>query len=157
TRRRRHADAQPHHPRRPCRDCLDAGGPPWRPGAGLCRAGRGRDGGAGRREARRRLARAGIGDRRRAVRAPAARRRDHALTGVGGPLWAGPDNLLLLGPMLAVAPVSPARIIGFWQEAGAERWFGGGPAFDAEIAARFTDEVTRACRRLAQGPHQWET
>src|SRR5690606_29022311 len=56
-----------------------------------------------------------------------------------------------------MTPIAPATILEFWQEAGPEAWFGGGPALDAEIAERFEPEVRRAVARLMTGPHPWES
>jgi uncharacterized protein (DUF924 family) len=50
----------------------------------------------------------------------------------------------------------PDTVVAFWQSAGPEAWFGGGPLLDAEIAIRFEAEVRRACEILRHGPHPWE-
>ncbi|MFC5576944.1 DUF924 family protein [Lysobacter niabensis] len=38
-------------------------------------------------------------------------------------------------------------IVTFWRDAGPERWFGGGDAFDAECRTRFLEAHLRAARR----------
>ena len=42
---------------------------------------------------------------------------------------------------------SPAEIVGFWRDAGPERWFGEDPAFDAELRRRFEAAHHAAARR----------
>ncbi|QNP41764.1 DUF924 family protein [Lysobacter solisilvae (ex Woo and Kim 2020)] len=42
---------------------------------------------------------------------------------------------------------TPRDIVGFWREAGPQRWFGGGDAFDAECRTRFLDAHLLAARR----------
>ena len=39
------------------------------------------------------------------------------------------------------------RLVAFWRDAGPGKWFGGGPAFDAECRARFLDAHLAAARR----------
>lgn len=43
-------------------------------------------------------------------------------------------------------PPSPAEIVAFWHEAGAERWFTKNPAFDAEIVRRYESAHHAAAR-----------
>ena len=42
---------------------------------------------------------------------------------------------------------SPAEIVGFWRDAGHDRWFGEDPAFDAELRTRFEAAHHAAARR----------
>lgn len=42
--------------------------------------------------------------------------------------------------------VSPREVVEFWQEAGPERWFGGGAAFDAQCRERLLDPHMAAAR-----------
>lgn len=41
----------------------------------------------------------------------------------------------------------PVEVVDFWREAGPGKWFGGGPAFDAECRARFLEAHHAAARR----------
>ena len=41
----------------------------------------------------------------------------------------------------------PSDIVGFWRDAGQEKWFFGGPAFDRECDARFRDGHFAAAAR----------
>src|SRR5262245_52456235 len=41
----------------------------------------------------------------------------------------------------------PQDIVGFWRDAGPERWFGGGDDFDAECRTRFLELHLRAARQ----------
>jgi uncharacterized protein (DUF924 family) len=43
--------------------------------------------------------------------------------------------------------ISASDIVGFWRDAGAERWFGGGDAFDTECRTRFFEAHLLAARR----------
>lgn len=43
------------------------------------------------------------------------------------------------------------RLVAFWRDAGPGKWFGGGPAFDAECRARFLDAHLAAARREFDG------
>lgn len=43
-------------------------------------------------------------------------------------------------------PVAAREVVEFWQEAGPERWFGGGPAFDARCRERLLDPHVAASR-----------
>ncbi len=49
-------------------------------------------------------------------------------------------------------------ILTFWfKEAGPEKWYGGGPDFDADIAARFKDIATALADELErEGQSRWE-
>ena len=42
--------------------------------------------------------------------------------------------------------ITYSEVIAFWREAGPSKWFGGGPAFDAEIRERFSDTHLAAAR-----------
>jgi uncharacterized protein (DUF924 family) len=42
---------------------------------------------------------------------------------------------------------TPADVVGFWRDAGMDKWFRGGDAFDAECRARFLDAHHAAARR----------
>lgn len=42
---------------------------------------------------------------------------------------------------------TPAEVVGFWRDAGMEKWFRGGEAFDAECRERFLDAHHAAARR----------
>lgn len=42
--------------------------------------------------------------------------------------------------------ITHSEVIAFWREAGPSKWFGGGPAFDAEIRERFSDTHLAAAR-----------
>jgi len=44
-------------------------------------------------------------------------------------------------------PIAIDDVVGFWTQAGQERWFGGGPDFDAEFRNRFLDAHMAAARR----------
>jgi uncharacterized protein (DUF924 family) len=46
-----------------------------------------------------------------------------------------------------MAAIAPGDVVGFWRDAGAGKWFGGGPAFDAECRERFLDAHFAAARR----------
>ena len=43
--------------------------------------------------------------------------------------------------------VSARDVVDFWRDAGMAKWFGGGPAFDAECRARLLDAHFAAARR----------
>ena len=43
--------------------------------------------------------------------------------------------------------ITASDIVGFWRDAGPERWFGGGDAFDAECRTRFFEAHLLAARR----------
>ncbi|MGY0504903.1 DUF924 family protein [Luteimonas sp. e5] len=43
--------------------------------------------------------------------------------------------------------VLASEVVGFWREAGREKWFNGGEAFDAECRRRFADAHHAAARR----------
>ena len=43
------------------------------------------------------------------------------------------------------------RLVAFWRDAGPGKWFGGGPAFDAECRVRFLDAHLAAARREFDG------
>lgn len=45
------------------------------------------------------------------------------------------------------AEVEPADIVGFWRDAGAEKWFATDPAFDAAFDQRFREAHFAAARR----------
>ena len=47
--------------------------------------------------------------------------------------------------------VAPAEVVGFWRDAGMDKWFRGGEAFDAECRARFLDAHFAAARRECEG------
>ena len=47
--------------------------------------------------------------------------------------------------------VAPAEVVGFWRDAGMDKWFRGGEAFDAECRARFLDAHHAAARRECEG------
>lgn len=42
---------------------------------------------------------------------------------------------------------TPADVVGFWRDAGMDKWFRGGDAFDAECRERFLDAHHAAARR----------
>ena len=42
---------------------------------------------------------------------------------------------------------APADVVGFWRDAGMDKWFRGGDAFDAECRERFLDAHHAAARR----------
>lgn len=48
---------------------------------------------------------------------------------------------------MATLSVRPAEVVGFWREAGPERWFAKDDAFDREIEARFLAAHMAAARR----------
>lgn len=49
------------------------------------------------------------------------------------------------------SPSAPADVVRFWfEEAGPRKWFRGGPAFDAEIRARFSDHHAAASSGLLE-------
>lgn len=50
---------------------------------------------------------------------------------------------------------TPADVVGFWRDAGMDRWFRGGEAFDAECRHRFLDAHHAAARR--ESGHWMET
>lgn len=43
--------------------------------------------------------------------------------------------------------VTPGDVVAFWRDAGPERWFAGGEAFDAECRTRFLEAHLLAARR----------
>ena len=43
--------------------------------------------------------------------------------------------------------IQPAQVVAFWRDAGPERWFAGGDAFDAQCRERFLEAHLRAARR----------
>lgn len=43
--------------------------------------------------------------------------------------------------------ITPDEVVSFWREAGPDRWFGGGDAFDAECRTRFLEAHLLAARR----------
>jgi uncharacterized protein (DUF924 family) len=47
--------------------------------------------------------------------------------------------------------LAPADVVGFWRDAGMDKWFRGGEAFDAECRARFLDAHFAAARRECEG------
>lgn len=47
--------------------------------------------------------------------------------------------------------VASAEVVGFWRDAGMDKWFRGGEAFDAECRARFLDAHFAAARRECEG------
>jgi len=50
-----------------------------------------------------------------------------------------------------MAEIGPGDVVGFWREAGVAKWFGGGPAFDADCRERFLDAHFAAARREFDG------
>ncbi|HWS77976.1 MAG TPA: DUF924 family protein [Thermomonas sp.] len=47
--------------------------------------------------------------------------------------------------------VAPAEVVGFWRDAGMDKWFRGGEAFDDACRARFLDAHFAAARRECEG------
>jgi uncharacterized protein (DUF924 family) len=49
------------------------------------------------------------------------------------------------------ASVTPRDVIGFWLDAGPEKWFSKDPQFDAELTRRFADAADRAAEGAFDG------
>lgn len=49
--------------------------------------------------------------------------------------------------MTGTNTIAANEIVSFWRDAGTERWFGGGDAFDVECRTRFLEAHLRAARR----------